>query len=102
MTEGMTEGMIGDEIGTIAGTIAGTIDGNAGKSVGAFATDLTSDGETLSGTGVLTSMTTASIATAAVITVKDSVEAIFRHIVNIAAMIDGNQRITSRSRGTKN
>jgi hypothetical protein len=93
--------MTGDEIGTIAGTIDGTIDGNAGKSVGAFATDLIMDGETLSGTGVLTSMTTASIDTAAVITVKDSAGAIFRPIVNLVAMRDGNQRIMSRNRGTK-
>jgi hypothetical protein len=94
MTAGMIAGMTGDEIGTIAG--------NAGTSVGASATDLTMDVETLSGTGVLTSMTTASIDTAAVITEKDSAEAIFRPIVNLAAMGDGNQRITSRNRGTKN
>jgi hypothetical protein len=94
----MTAVMSGGEIVTIAGKIAG----NAGKSIGAFATDLISDGETLVGTGVLTSMTTASIDMAAVITVKDSAEAIFRHIVNMAAMRDSNQRITSRSRGTKN
>jgi hypothetical protein len=36
-------------------------------------------------------MTMASIATVVVITVKDSVEAIFRPTVNTAATIDGNR-----------
>jgi len=78
----MTAGMTGDEIGMIVW--------NAGKSVGAFATDLTADGETLAGTGVLTSMVAASITMAAVTTVKDSAEAIFRPTVNMTATGGGN------------
>jgi len=90
--------MTGDE----TGTIAGTIDGNAGKSVGAFATDLTADGETPSGTGVLTSMAAAGITTAAVITAKDSAEAIFRPIVNLPATRDGNRLIALRDHKAEN
>jgi hypothetical protein len=76
-----------------AGMTGGTTVGNAGKSVGAFATDLTADVETLSGTGALTSMAAAGITTATVITVKDSAEAIFRPIVNMPATGDGNRLI---------
>jgi hypothetical protein len=50
--------------------------------------DLTWDGKTLAVAGVLTLMTMASIAMVAVITVKDSVGAIFRPIVNMPATIE--------------
>ena len=63
---------------------------NVEKSSGAFMTDLTRDGKTLAVADVLTLMTMASIATVAVITVKDSVGVIFRPIENMAATIDGN------------
>jgi len=91
----MTAGMTGDGI-------VGTIAGNEEKSTGAFATDLTADGETLAGTGVLTSMAAASIATVTVITVKDSAEAIFKPIVNLPATIeiDGN-RLNAYSEAVK-
>jgi len=69
---------------------AGMTVGNVEKSSGAFMTDLTRDGKTLAVADVLTLMTMASIATVVVITVKDSVGAIFRPIVNMAATIDGN------------
>jgi hypothetical protein len=65
--------------------------GNVEKSSGAIVTDLTRDVETLAVAGALTLMTMASIATAVVITVRDSVGAIFRPIVNMAATIDGNR-----------
>jgi hypothetical protein len=72
---------------------AGTIAGNVEKSSGAIVTDSTRDGKTLAVAGVLTLMTMASIATVVVITVKDSVGAISRPIVNMAATIevDGNR-----------
>ena len=56
-------------------------------------TDLTRDGKTLAAAGVLTLMTMASIATAAVITVRDSVEAISRPTVNMPGTteVDGNR-----------
>jgi len=69
----------------------GMIAGNVEMSSGAIMTDLTRDGKTLAVAGVLTLMTMASIATVIVNTVKDSVEAIFRLIVNMAATIDGNR-----------
>ena len=69
----------------------GTIAGNVEKSSGAIMTDSTRDGKTPAVAGALTLMTTASIDTAVVITVKDSVEAIFRPIVNTAATTDGNR-----------
>jgi hypothetical protein len=72
---------------------AGMTAGNVEMSSGAFVTDLTRDGETLAVAGVLTLMTMASIATVVVITVKDSVGAIFRPIVNMPATIDGNRLI---------
>jgi hypothetical protein len=84
----MTAGMTGD--GIIGMTIAGTIVGNAEKSTGAIVTDLTGESETLAGTGVLNSMTTASIEMVAVITAKDSAEAIFKPIANMTAAGDGN------------
>ena len=67
--------------------------GNVEKSSGAIVMDLTRDVETLAVAGVLTLMTMASIATVVVITVKDSVGAISRPIVNMAATIevDGNR-----------
>jgi len=70
-----------------------TIAGNVEKSSGVIMTDLTGDGETLAVAGVLTLTTMASIATVAVITVRDSVGAIFRPIVNMPATIevDGNR-----------
>jgi len=70
---------------------AGMTAGNVEKSSGAIVTDLTRDGKTLAVAGVLTLMTMASIATAVVITERDSVGAIFRPIVNTAATIDGNR-----------
>jgi hypothetical protein len=70
---------------------AGMTAGNVEKSSGAIVTDLTRGGKTLAVAGVLTLMTMASIATAVVITVKDSVGVIFRPIVNTAATIDGNR-----------
>jgi len=73
-----------------AGMTAGMTAGNVEKSSGAIVMDLTRDGKTLAVAGVLTLMTMASIATVVVITVKDSVGAIFRPIVNMAATIDGN------------
>jgi hypothetical protein len=72
------------------GMTAGMTAGNVEKSSGAIVTVLTGDGETPEVAGVLTLMTMASIATVVVITVKDSVEAIFRPTVNTAATIDGN------------
>jgi hypothetical protein len=65
--------------------------GNVEKSSGAIVTDLTRGGETLAVADVLTLMTMASIATVVVITVRDSVGAIFRPIVNMPATIDGNR-----------
>jgi hypothetical protein len=76
--------------GIVGMTTAGTIVGNAGKNIRVIVTDWTADGETLAGTGVLTSMAAASIAMVAVITVKDSAEAIFRATVNMPATRDGN------------
>jgi len=73
-----------------AGMTAGMTAGNVEKSSGAIMMDLTRDGKTLAVADVLTLMTMASIATVVVITVKDSVGAIFRPIVNMAATIDGN------------
>ena len=73
------------------GMTAGMTAGNVEKSSGAFVMDLTRDGKTLAVADVLTLMTMASIATAAVITVKVSVGATFRPIVNMAATIDGNR-----------
>jgi hypothetical protein len=73
------------------GMTAGMTAGNVEKSSGAIVTDLTRDGKTLAVAGVLTLMTTASIVMVVVITVKDSVGAIFRPIVNMAATIDGNR-----------
>jgi hypothetical protein len=75
------------------GMTAGMTAGNVEKSSGAIVKDLTRDGETLAVAGVLTLMTMASIATVAVITVRDSVGAIFRPIVNMPATIevDGNR-----------
>jgi hypothetical protein len=72
---------------------AGMTVGNVEKSSGAIATDLTRDGKTLAVADALTLMTMASIATAAVITVKVSVGVTFRPIVNMAATIevDGNR-----------
>ena len=72
---------------------AGMTVGNVETSSGAIVTDLTRDGKTLAVAGALTLMTMASIATAVVITVKDSVGATFRPIVNMAATIevDGNR-----------
>jgi hypothetical protein len=64
------------------------IAGNVEKSSGAIVTDLTWDGKTLAVTGVLTLMTMASIAAVVVITVKDSVGAIFRPIVKMPATIE--------------
>lgn len=89
-------------VGMTAGMTAGTIAGNVEKSSGAFVTDLTGDGETLAVAGVLTLMTMASIATVAVITVKHSVGAIFRPIVNLPATIeiDGN-RLNAYSEAVK-
>jgi hypothetical protein len=75
------------------GMTAGMTAGNVEKSSGAIVMDLTRDVETLAVAGVLTLMTMASIATVVVITVKDSVGAISRPIVNMAATIevDGNR-----------
>jgi hypothetical protein len=87
----MTAGTTGD--GIIGTTTAGTIVGNAEKSTGAIVTDLTVESETLAGTGVLTSMTTASIDVVTMITAKDSAEAIFRPIANMTAAGDGKLRI---------
>jgi hypothetical protein len=70
---------------------AGMTAGNVEKSSGAFVTDLTKDGKTLAVADALTLMTMASIGTVAVITVRDSVGAIFRPIVNMPATIDGNR-----------
>jgi hypothetical protein len=84
----------------IVGMTAGTIAGNVEKSSGASVRDLTRDGETLAVAGVLTLMTMASIATVAVITVRDSVGAIFRPIVNLLATIDGN-RLNAYSEAVK-
>ena len=65
--------------------------GNVEMSSGAFVTDLTRDGKTLAVADVLTLMTMDSIVTVAVITVRDSVGAIFRPIVNMVATTDGNR-----------
>jgi hypothetical protein len=87
VTVGTTAGMTG---GGIVGTTAGTTVGNAEKNIRAIMTDWTEGRETLARTGVPTPITPAIIATATVITVKDSAGDIIRATVNMTATGDGN------------
>jgi len=84
----MTVGTTGE--GIVGMTTAGTIAGNAGKNIRVIVTDWTGDRETPARTGVPTPITPAIIATATVITEKDSAEAIFRATVNMPATGGGN------------